>query len=62
MRRWVVSITKRPAMDKPWPWRPDYFPRGFAYKVNANIIKKQVERLGGQAEVKPVDEQERLDK
>lgn len=56
MRRWIVSAT-RPEVG-PWPWPTGYFPRGFAYKANAIVIRKHVERLGGTASVKRADKEE----
>ncbi len=45
---WKVVLIKSPT---PFPWKPDYFPREFAYKKDALALKKLVEESGGTASV-----------
>ena len=49
MVRYTVFIVKRPPI---FPWKEDYFPRGFAYKKDAEDCVKQVRQLGGEAKIK----------
>lgn len=48
--RYTVTLEKNPV---PYSYPPDYFPRKFAYKKDAEMLVAEIERNGGKATIKP---------
>lgn len=42
---WVVYVTVPKNLG--WPWKPEYFPRKFAYKKDALLLAKSAKEQGG---------------
>ena len=49
---WQVILTKSIPIYND-PYRKGFFPRTFRYKKEAEALKKEVEKLGGSAQVIP---------
>ena len=47
--RYTVVLIKNPV---PYNYPPGYFPRGFAYKKDAEKLAADIEKNGGKAEVR----------
>lgn len=45
---WIVKLVKPPTVNT---YHPDFFPRTFAYKKDAILLKQEVEKKGGEAVV-----------
>lgn len=51
MKNWVVKLVQTPKQND---FRHDFFPRHFHYKKDAEELKKEVEKKGGEAKVEKV--------